>query len=55
MIKELATEAHEIIVNAKRAYDEGLITREQRDEVIHNLMYDVGLQMEFIHQESGTE
>lgn len=49
-ITKLVDEAHEIIVNAKRAYDAGEITREQRDEVIANVIKDVGYQTEILHQ-----
>jgi hypothetical protein len=54
-IRELAQEAHEIIVNTKRAYDAGEITRQQRDEVIAAVIRDVAYQMEYIPQlRAGT-
>ena len=40
-IKELAQEAHEIIVNAHAAEHSGEITRDQRVEVIQNLLSDI--------------
>ena len=40
-IKELTQEAHEIIVNAHAAEHSGEITRDQRVEVIQNLLSDI--------------
>ena len=40
-IKELTQEAHEIIVNAHAAEHSGEITRQQRIEVIQNLLNDI--------------
>ena len=40
-IKELTQEAHEIIVNAHAAEHSGEITRQQRIEVIQNLLSDI--------------
>lgn len=46
-IKELLSEAAEIIRNAKRATD---ITPAQREEVIRQTLLDIGYQMEIINQ-----
>jgi len=49
-IKELCQEAHEIIVNARRAMMEEEITQDQYNEVIKNVILDVGYQTEIISQ-----
>lgn len=43
-IRELCTEAHEIIVNARAALDAGEITHDQYNEVIQNLLNDLDRQ-----------
>jgi hypothetical protein len=45
-IKELTDEAHEIITNAHAAELDGEITREQRIEVIQNLLKDIAERIE---------
>lgn len=47
-IRELTQEAHEMLVHARAAYANGEITREQMDEVIRNLIYDVCMRAEII-------
>ena len=42
MITELSQEAHEIITNARQALDSREITLEQYDELIRNLLLDLG-------------
>jgi hypothetical protein len=44
-IKELTQEAHEIIVNAHATEHSGEITRDQRVEVIQNLLSDIANQL----------
>jgi len=46
-IKQLAAEATEIIVNAHAAEAAGDITREQRIEVIQNLLADIDVQSDW--------
>ena len=46
-IKELAQEATEIITNAHAAEEAGDITREQRIEVIQNLLADIDVQSDW--------
>ena len=47
-IKLMTDEAHEIIVNARQAFMNEEITEEQFNEVIHNLLLDVGMRAEII-------
>jgi len=49
-ITELAREAHEIIVNARHAMIEEEITQDQYNEVVKNVILDVGYQTEIISQ-----
>ena len=53
-IKELAQEAHEIIINAHAAEHSGEITREQRVEVIQNLLSDIANKLAGTPAESET-
>jgi len=49
-IHELCKEAHEIICNARRAMMEEEITQDQYNEVVKNVILDVGYQTEIISQ-----
>jgi hypothetical protein len=49
-IQQLADEAHEIIVNAKQAWERGEITVIQYHEIIKSLFEDVGYQTEVLSQ-----
>lgn len=53
-IKELTQEAHEIIVNAHAAEHSGEITRQQRIEVIQNLLSDISDKIAGTPAESET-
>jgi len=53
-IQELTQEAHEIIVNAHAAEHSGEITRDQRVEVIQNLLSDIANQLAGTPAESET-
>ena len=46
--EELVSEAQEIITNARAAWENGLITKEQYEEVRRNTLLDVGYQLEII-------
>lgn len=46
--EELCAEAQEIITNARRAWKNGDITREQYEDVRKNTLLDVGYQLEII-------
>ena len=50
LIKELPQEIHAIIVNARRAMMEEEITQDQYNEVVRNVILDVGYQTEVISQ-----
>ena len=45
-IKELTAEATEIIVNAHAAEETGEITREERVEIVQNLLNDIAERIE---------
>lgn len=47
-IKQMSDEAHEIINNARQALKEQQITEQQFNDVIHNLLLDVGFRAEVI-------
>ena len=47
-IKQMSDEAHEIINNARQALKEQQITEQQFNDVIHNLLLDVGFRTEVI-------
>ena len=49
-IKQLADEAHEIIVNARRAMVEEQITQDEYWQIIKNLFLDIGYQTEVLSQ-----
>ena len=49
-IQQLADESHQIIVNARRAMMEEEITQDQYNEVVRNVILDVGYQTEVISQ-----
>ena len=53
-IKELEQEVHEIIVNAHAAEHSGEITRQQRIEVIQNLLSDISDKIAGTPAESET-
>jgi hypothetical protein len=46
--QELCAEAQEIITNARQAWKNGEITRDQYEEVRRNTLLDVGYQLEII-------
>lgn len=47
-IRELTTEATEIITNARHAMEDGEITTEQADAIIQALLVDIGGQIAFV-------
>lgn len=47
-IKLMTQEAHQIINNARQALKEQQITEQQFNDVIHNLLLDVGFRAEVI-------
>lgn len=51
----LIEEAKEIIRNAKLAFRNLEITKDQRDEVIANTVQDVAIQLEIIPQSRGNQ
>ena len=49
-IKQLADEAHQIIVNARRAMMEEQITQDEYWQIIKSLFEDIGYQTEVLSQ-----